>query len=111
MTKAITFTYSYAQENCKQITTALMAFCLVLTLGYAINIYTVVSHTVALKQVSTEIVSANTSVQKMDVEYAALSRKITPETIAAHGFDSGKAKIFITRTSSLGQVSFAGHEF
>ena len=109
MTKAIAHTYTIAQENSRQIMTALFGLCLVLVLGYAINIYRIVSHTVAFKQVQVQTASVETAVQNLDAEYATLSKQITPDVFMANGFYSGKVKIFIPRTTSL-VVSMAGNE-
>jgi len=112
MTKAITFTYNIAQENFRQITAILLGLCLVMTLGYAINIYRVVSQTVALKHVAAETAAVNSTLQQLDTQYASVTGKITPDVLAKYGFttEGSNEKTFISRTASLGRVSSAGHE-
>jgi hypothetical protein len=63
-----------------------------------------------VKQVQSQTASIESAVQQLDSEYAKLSGTITPEVFAARGFETEKAKIFISKTSTLGSISMAGNE-
>lgn len=110
MTKALAHTYTTIHGYRRHITWALLATSAVLVAIYAINLYRVISHTIALKQVSAQVASLDASVATLDSQYIALSHTITPDAIAARGFDQGKVSAFISRTASLGRIALAGHE-
>jgi hypothetical protein len=110
MTKALAHTYTTIHGYRRHITLALLATSAVLVAIYAINLYRVISHTIALKHVTTQVASLDASVDKLDSQYIALSHSITPDAIAARGFDQGKVSAFISRTTSLGRIAMVGHE-
>lgn len=94
----------------RQITLALLATSIMLVATYAINLYRVISHTIALQRVTTQVAALDGAVNKLDGQYIALSHTITPDAVAARGFDQGKVSAFISRTASLGRIALVGHE-
>ncbi|MEI8249117.1 MAG: hypothetical protein WCG07_01325 [Candidatus Taylorbacteria bacterium] len=110
MTKAIAQTYTVAHEYRVQITTALMATCLVLLALYGINVYMVISHTMAVQSSEKSIATLGSTVARLDAQYLDLSKGITPATLQAHGFSQGQAESYIHRTTSIGQAHIAGNE-
>jgi hypothetical protein len=110
MTKAIAQTYSVAHEYRVQITTALMATCLLLAVLYAANVFMVISRTMALQKTETQISALGSTVSKLDAQYLDLSGKITPSALASHGFIQGQAESYIHKTASIGQATLGGNE-
>ncbi|MEA2715519.1 MAG: hypothetical protein QOG91_547 [Candidatus Parcubacteria bacterium] len=110
MIKAISQTYRFAQEYRRQITCVLVIACAVFAYVYAVNIYRVISHTVALEKIEKEAASLSGAVGLLDSEYLDLSSKITPDNLKAYGFSEGQVSAYISRTSSLGSVALRGHE-
>ncbi len=110
MTQAITHTYTIVHDYRRQITQALFATCMVLALIYAINLYRVISHTIALQKITLQQAGLNSAIQTLDTQYLAISSKITPDTLKNYGFDQGKVSAFISRTGMLGSVAIVGHE-
>ena len=110
MTQAITRTYNITHEYRRQITTTLLAVCVVLTLLYAVNLYQVISRTVSLQRVNAQVAALDVAVQALDTQYLGISSKITPDILRAYGFDQGQVSAFISRTASLGRVAMVGHE-
>lgn len=109
MTQAIAHTYTMVHDYRRQITRALLATCLTLALIYAINLYRVISHTIALQHITAQISALNTVVDKLDGQYLTISHTITPDALAARGFDQGKVSAFISRTASLGRIASASY--
>ena len=110
MTKAIAQTYTVAHEYRVQITTALLSTCAVLLVIYGINVYMVISHTIALQKTEAEVAQVSSTVAGLDAHYLQLSGNITPAILKAHGFDQGQATAYITHSSSLG-VAMTNNEF
>lgn len=110
MTKAIAHTYSTIHGYRRHITMALMAASMVCALVYAANLYRVISHTLALRQVVAETAALDTAISKLDAQYISISHTITPDSLSARGFEQGKVSAFISRTASLGRIALAGHE-
>lgn len=110
MTKAIAHTYTIAHEYRIQITSALFVTCMLLIVLYSINVYMVISRTVALQQTESQIASIGTAVASLDAQYLQLSGNITPIALKAHGFSQGQATSYIPRTPSFGRVALGGHE-
>lgn len=109
MTTAIAITYKFAHDYRRQITCVLVIACAAFAYIYAMNIYAVVSHTVALEKVEKQTASLAGAVEKLDSQYLELSSKVTPDNLKAYGFTQGKVSTYIPRTSSLG-VALRGHE-
>jgi len=110
MTKAIAQTYTVAHEYRVQITTALLATCLVLVAIYGANVYMLISRTVALQQTESQINTLSSEVAKLDTQYLQISSAVTPASLKARGFEQGQASAYITRSASLGSVALSGHE-
>lgn len=94
----------------RQITLALLATSVMLVSVYAVNLYRVISHTIALQNIKVQVIALDGVVNKLDSQYITLSHTITPDAVAARGFDQGKVSAFISRTASLGRIALVGHE-
>lgn len=118
MTRAIAHTYNLAAEYRLHITYALFAACAALVLAYGINVYSLISHTIAIQKVQGELLSSNNSLRDLDSKYIALSGTITPNTLRSYGFEPAQVSEFISRTTVLGSavnegasVAIRSHEF
>jgi hypothetical protein len=110
MTKAIAQTYTVANDHRAYITYALMGVCLFMMLAYAANLYSVISHTVALQKTEKSVTALSAAVDNLDADYIRISSRITPDTLSAHGFSQGHVSAFIPRSTSLGRVALGGYE-
>ena len=110
MNKIIAHTYSQTNELRAYVTYALFGMCALLMVAYIFNVYSVISHSVALQQAETDIAHVSESIQKLDTQYIGLSNRITPELVRARGMSEGKVASYISRTPSLGVVSLSGYE-
>ncbi len=110
MTKALAHTYTTLHTYRRHITLALLATSAVLVAVYSVNLYRVISHTVALQQVVAQTKTLNGAVDSLDGQYIALSHTITPDAVSERGFDQGKVSAYISRTASLGRIALVGHE-
>ena len=110
MTKAIAQTYTTSREYSREINTALIAACSFLLMLYAVNVYRVISRTVALESVDKQTASLTTSVDSLDSQYLALTSKISPDALADYGLKQGQVSAFISRTTPLGSVASRDHE-
>ena len=108
MTRAITFTYSLTTEYRRQITAALILTVFFTAFLYAVNVYAVISRTVALQQLERQIASTESEVRSLDMNYLELSKKITPDALQKYGMKQGSVSAFIQRTGSLGRASTVG---
>ena len=110
MTKVLAQTYSAAHEYQRQITSVLISICAFLVILYAFNVYSVISHTVALESVQKQTAALSSSVDSLDSQYLTLSSKASPDTLKEYGFMQGQVSAFISRTTSLGSVATRAHE-
>lgn len=118
MTKAITTTYTLIHEYRARITTALLVGCALCIAAYAANVYAVISHTVKLGRIESQINSISAAVNDLDARYLDLSSAITPDTIASYGLHAPKVTAYIPRTpataaatpSTGGLLAARGHE-
>lgn len=110
MTKAIAYTYTATMEHRARITSALFAMCLVMVVAYAAYLYSAISRTVSIQKTDKAAALLAASVDALDADYIRMSSRITPDTIAAHGFSRTKVSAFIPKTASLGRVALGGHE-
>ena len=110
MTKAIARTYTTFHTYRRQINLALLATCAMIALVYALNLYRVISDTIALQQVTVQVSALDLAVDKLDSRYIAISHTITPDVVTARGFGQGKVSAFISRTTSLGRLAVTAHE-
>ncbi len=99
-----------AAENRLKMAQGLIAICAILGLFYAVNLYSIISHTVALQHINASSRALTTEVEALDTQYLALSSKITPDTLKAYGLEKGEVSFFIPRSSSLGHASVGGNE-
>ncbi len=88
----------------------LIATCAVTGMFYAINLYSVISSTVALQHLGTESRTLTGQIETLDSQYLKLSSAITPDTLDAYGLKKGEVSFFISRSDSLGRVALGGHE-
>lgn len=117
MTKQIAQTYDIVYENRMGVARVLMVACLALTLFYAFNLYRVISRTVALEKINSDISTVNNSVTTLDAKYLELSSAITPDTVKQYGFSQAKVSMYVTKTPlttrSVGShdgLAVGGHE-
>jgi len=87
-----------------------MGACAILIFFYAVNVYRVISHTVALQKVTTSLTSIGSAVGDLDAHYLALSSQVTPDSLSKYGLTQTQVSEFISRTSTLGTVATIGHE-
>ena len=109
MKKVLSQTYTIAHTYRRDITSVLLFACIVTALFYVVNLYQVITNTVALQQISRDTRSLNTSVQNLDSQYLGLSKAITADSIQARGYEQVTVSAFISRTT-LGRVALVGHE-
>ncbi len=110
MTKTIAIAYNTVHEHRVRITSSLLAASAVLIVAYAMSVYAVVSHTVAIQKAQSDEVALSGAVQSLDSRYLELSSAITPDTLNRYGYVQGKVSAYISRTPSLGTVAKGGHE-
>jgi hypothetical protein len=119
MTKAIAKTYDTINENMMKMTYVMLAACLLLVLIYVVNIFSVISKTVALQRVESQITAISSSVDNLDSQYLNLSGRITPDNLSAYGMTQGKVSAYIARSNgvelgfatNLNHVALGTHEF
>jgi hypothetical protein len=98
------------------ITIAILCASVLCAAFYAMNLYSLVSRTVALRQAERQVTAVSSAISDLDSTYLTLTSAITPDTLAAHGFTAGKVAAYIKRsemTASAQQptlVARAGHE-
>jgi cell division protein FtsL len=110
MTKNIKQTYAMAYDNRAKITSALITICLIMVFAYALNVYLVISRTVAVQKVRGQIMTLESEVEDLDSQYLALLSEITPDSLKQYGFVQGKVSAYISRNTRLGRVVISGHE-
>ncbi len=110
MTKALTLTYSAAQEYRTQIMYALVVTSVMLIGMYAFNVYRLISNTVALQQINSQTASLSSSVDQLDSAYLAASSVITPDHVAKYGMTQGSVTAYIPKSQSVSQVAMSGHD-
>jgi hypothetical protein len=97
-------------DNRLKMAQGLIVICTILGIFYAINLYSIISNTVALQHIGKETRALTSEVEALDTQYLKLSSKITPDALKTYGLGTGEVSFFIPRTSSLGSVATAGHE-
>jgi hypothetical protein len=98
------------------ITLALLVASALCAAFYAMNLYSLVSRTVALRHVESQLTAVSGAISDLDATYLTLTSAITPDTLAAHGFTAGKVTAYIMRSEATAfaqptLVARAGHEF
>lgn len=109
MTKTIARTYWKTNEYRAYITYALLGMSAILVFLYALNIYSVVSKSVAVREITGNIAAISADVQELDGRYLELSNSITPEMLKSHGMSQGTVSAYISRTPVLGRVALRGN--
>lgn len=110
MTRALAQTYTIAHDNRISIAYALCAGCLFLILLYAVNVYAVVSRTVAIQHAEMQTAALSARVDALDAKYLSLSRNITPDSLSSYGMTAGAVSEYIDTRTSLGRATTGGHE-
>lgn len=82
------------------ITMACMVACAICAVVYMVNLYSLVSRTVAIGSLEKKIVTLTSSLADLDAEYLRLSNTVTPENIHTYGLTTGRVSFYITRTPS-----------
>ncbi len=119
MTKIIAQSYDVVLEYRKRISLALFIVSVAMAMLYILNVYSVISKTVAIQKVNADISVLNSEVESLDTEYLGLSSKISPENLIAYDMSQGKVSEYISRTSlstlgmngSISHVSMSSHEY
>ncbi|MBU6231091.1 MAG: hypothetical protein KGI45_03880 [Patescibacteria group bacterium] len=109
----MTAAYDLANEHRRQIVCSLLIASSCLAAIYVLNIYSVVSKTVALQRTEKQIASLSQGVEDLDSQYLALSSKITPDSLKEYGLSQVQVSEYISRSSTLGVSQLAvsgGHE-
>lgn len=99
MTKAIINTYTAVHEYSARIVMAALVGSVIAALFYAVNLYTVISHTVAIGEIERETSLVIGARNDLDAQYLDLGSAATPDTLAKYGLTAGKISAFISRTS------------
>ncbi|HEX7724613.1 MAG TPA: hypothetical protein VF438_02670 [Candidatus Paceibacterota bacterium] len=97
------------------ITLAILFASAICAAFYAMNLYSLVSRTVAIRQVERQLTSVSSAISDLDSQYLILTSNITPDTLASHGFTAGKIAAYIKRSQATASaqptlVASAGHE-
>ena len=114
MTKAIAQTYHVTTPYRAYVTAFLCAGCLMASLVYAVSLYRVVSHTVALEHLNSQTAQLSGAVDALDSQYLALSSAATVDSLSSYGLQAGDVTAYIPRSisaASLGTLAVGGHEF
>ena len=109
MKKAIVSTAEHVHAYRAAITLALLCGSGLCVLFYAMNLYTLISRTVAVRQAESQVADLSSQISALDSQYLSLTSAITPDTLAAHGFAPGKVTAYI-RLDQPTAVALAGHE-
>jgi hypothetical protein len=111
MTRAIVQTYNIVHEYRKRISIILLISSIIMVLFYVLNIYSVVSHTVTIKNLNSQISAVENIVDDLDAKYLILSSKITPDSLSSYGMSQGKVSEYISKTliSAFGRNGKVSH--
>ncbi|MDE2040857.1 MAG: hypothetical protein KGI59_00500 [Patescibacteria group bacterium] len=110
MTRALERTYDLAQEYRMQMACLMLGACALIIFIYAWNVYSVISHTVAIEKMQKNIAALSAQVDAVDQAFLQLSSKASPDALAAHGLSEGQVTAYISPTTSLGALSMRSHE-
>lgn len=89
---------------------AILGACAISALFYAVNLYSLISHTVAMQQIEGRAVLLASALSSLDAEYLKLTSAITPDALAEHGLVPGKVSLYVTRPASTASLAAGGHE-
>ena len=110
MTKVLIYSYSALKENLVKITGVFLIGCLFFILIYVVNVYRVITQTVALQKIQNQTAELSTDLERLDSQYLTLSADLTPDNLAAYDMKVGHVSQYISRSASLGRVAVGGHE-
>ncbi|MFA6314749.1 MAG: hypothetical protein WC648_00025 [Candidatus Paceibacterota bacterium] len=110
MTKTIVKTYSAIHEYSHKIVNIFFFIGAFLLLLYAMNVYSVISRTVALQNTQAEIVTATKTIEELDSKYLKLASNVTPDDLRSFGLKEGVVSAYISRTLPLSRVALVTHE-
>lgn len=100
MTKAIIKTYDSIQNNLRLINYVFISACLLLLVWYSFSIFSIISKTVAVQKIETEINILNNKINDLDSEYLALTDRINLDKLSDFGMKKGQVSQYITRTAN-----------
>jgi hypothetical protein len=114
MKQAIATTAENVHAHRAAITVALLIGCAICALFYAVNLYSLISRTVAIRQAEGSAASLSSAISALDATYLKLTSAITPDTVSAHGLSVGQVSAYIKRSQSTASIMPAlaqvGHE-
>ncbi|MFA6601402.1 MAG: hypothetical protein WCT02_00870 [Candidatus Paceibacterota bacterium] len=105
MTKAIANIYDSVSERRVKLVYCLLLACLFAFLSYTVNVFTVISRTVAIQKVEDENASLSASLESLDAEYLTLEGQVTPDSLSAHGLSQGQISAYIPRLATTAIVA------
>jgi hypothetical protein len=101
MTKAIAQTYNVFNENVRVITYAFLIGSMLLAFVYSINLFAVISNTVAYQKSQAKMVELGSSVDELDTLYLSISGNINPDNLEEYGMTKGEVSEYITKAPLL----------
>ncbi|MCX6715679.1 MAG: hypothetical protein NT077_01525 [Candidatus Taylorbacteria bacterium] len=113
MKRVIVSTAGHIHDHRAKLSLVILSACVLVAVFYAVNLYTLVSHTIAIKQIESRAASLSGSLSALDAEYLKLTSTITPDILAEHGLVAGEVSLYITRpapTASAGNLASLGNE-
>lgn len=91
----------------------LISACAIAALFYAVNLYRLVSNSIALRQIESRSVALTSSLGDMNARYLKIMSAITPDAVGKQGLVPAQVSLYITRpsaTASIGNLAQRGHE-
>jgi len=70
--------------------------CFMLAAMYAVNLYGLVSRTIAIRSAESQASSMANDVSSLDAQYLKLASEITPDALQSHGLSQGKVSLYIS---------------
>ncbi len=110
MKRVIVNTAGHISDHRAKLTFAIMGACAVAAIFYAVNLYTLISHTVAMQKMESQAAVLGSAIGKLDAEYLRISSKITPDSLASYGLVPGHVSMYITRPAATANLVSLGNE-
>jgi len=110
MTHTLAQTYSSLKSYREFVVISLMALCLTMIAIYAFNVVTLISRTVAMQKVQSQVAALTLTTNDLDGKYLEAMSSITPDLVPTYGFSEGQVSEYISNSAALGRVAFGGHE-
>lgn len=113
MKRTIVNTAEHIHDHMIKLNAVILGACLIAAVFYAVNLYSLISHTVAIQRTESRTILLDSALGELDSEYLKLSGAITPDVLAEYGLVPGHVSLYITRpasTASAGNLARAGHE-